>query len=266
MSSNSVGSRLMMTRACAVALRHQRETCRRPDDERRTDRDEKIGRASHLLGALHLPLGHRLTEGDRRGLDMAVAGRARRRAPARIEEPLDPRQLIARRAIEAGRVGCIAMQLYDVFRSNARGLVQVVDVLSHHAGRLAGAVERSKRLMPAPRLGAAELILHGETPPPGLVARLLAGEEIREVDRPHLGPDAAGERKSGMPHSVEMPAPVKGTMTPASSTSARRRSMAVVTSGAIMLCPGGRSAVRGRGISAHAVPRWQFPPHVDTLT
>src|SRR5262245_60281732 len=45
-----------------------------------------------------------------------------------------------------------------------------------------------------------------------------------------------GDRKSGMPHSVEMPAPVNGTMTLASSTSSRRRATAVVTSGAIMVC------------------------------
>src|SRR5882672_4336398 len=43
-----------------------------------------------------------------------------------------------------------------------------------------------------------------------------------------------GERKSGMPHSVEIPAPVKGTMTRAPSTSSCSLSMAVSRSGAIM--------------------------------
>src|SRR5688572_21374473 len=43
-----------------------------------------------------------------------------------------------------------------------------------------------------------------------------------------------GERKSGMPHSVDMPAPVNGTMTSASPTSSRRRLTAVFRSGAIM--------------------------------
>ena len=84
------------------------------------------------------------------------------------------------------------MQLDDVFGRNARGLVQVVDILSHHAGRFARR-DRAKRAPVAPaRLRAAELFLHGEAPPPGLVARLLAGDEVREVDRPHPGPDAAG--------------------------------------------------------------------------
>jgi hypothetical protein len=36
-----------------------------------------------------------------------------------------------------------------------------------------------------------------------------------------------GERKSGMPHSVEMPAPVNGTMTRERSINPRSRSMAV---------------------------------------
>ena len=43
-----------------------------------------------------------------------------------------------------------------------------------------------------------------------------------------------GERKSGIPHSVEMPAPVNGTILLDPSIRARRRSMAVGTSGAIM--------------------------------
>ena len=43
-----------------------------------------------------------------------------------------------------------------------------------------------------------------------------------------------GERKSGMPHSVEMPAPVNGTITLASSIMSRRRATAVGTSGATM--------------------------------
>ncbi len=43
-----------------------------------------------------------------------------------------------------------------------------------------------------------------------------------------------GDRKSGMPHSVEIPAPVNGTMLSASSIRSRRRAMAVCKSGAIM--------------------------------
>src|SRR5207248_2059709 len=74
----------------------------------------------------------------------------------------------------------------------------------------------------------------------------------------------SGERKSGMPHSVEMPAPVNGTMTSASPTSSRRRAMAVFTSGAIMYSgPDGRPPFRRRQnevnheISAHDAARAQ---------
>src|SRR5215831_8885151 len=43
-----------------------------------------------------------------------------------------------------------------------------------------------------------------------------------------------GERKSGIPHSVEIPAPVNGAMKRAPSTSSCRRSRPVSRSGAIM--------------------------------
>src|SRR3974390_742580 len=43
-----------------------------------------------------------------------------------------------------------------------------------------------------------------------------------------------GERKSGMPHSVEIPAPVNGTMLAAAWTSSCRRAMALSRSGAII--------------------------------
>src|SRR5256886_11715127 len=46
-----------------------------------------------------------------------------------------------------------------------------------------------------------------------------------------------GERKSGMPHSVEIPAPVNGTMMRATSTSSPNRSMALSKSGAIIYAP-----------------------------
>src|SRR5690606_20325689 len=40
-----------------------------------------------------------------------------------------------------------------------------------------------------------EMLLHGEAPPPALVTRLLAREELAEIDRPHPRPDAAGRAK-----------------------------------------------------------------------
>src|SRR5262249_40763243 len=46
-----------------------------------------------------------------------------------------------------------------------------------------------------------------------------------------------GERKSGMPHSGEMPAPVKGKMTSAAFTRSRRRTIPVSISAVIMYFP-----------------------------
>src|SRR5215471_18632702 len=43
-----------------------------------------------------------------------------------------------------------------------------------------------------------------------------------------------GERKSGIPHSVEMPAPVNGTIASEFATRSRSRSSAVCKSGAVI--------------------------------
>ena len=117
------------------------------------------------------------------------------RARSRVVALPDPRQLVARAAAEAGRISRVAVQLDNMFGSNARGLVQVVDILSHDAGRLAAPVKAGERAVSAPGFRPTELFLHGEAPPPGLIARLLAGDKIRKVDRAHLGPDAARRTK-----------------------------------------------------------------------
>src|SRR5580693_628145 len=62
-----------------------------------------------------------------------------------------------------------------------------------------------------------------------------------------------GERKSGMPHSVEMPAPVKGTMTLALPTRSLRLVIAELRSGAIIfLTPSALSYIK-RGQSGATV-------------
>jgi hypothetical protein len=70
--------------------------------------------------------------------------------------------------------------------------VQIVDILRHHGGNLASPVEARQRPVAAARFCAAELLLHGESPPPAFVPHLLARQELAEFDRPHLGPEAAG--------------------------------------------------------------------------
>src|SRR5262249_16227895 len=78
-----------------------------------------------------------------------------------------------------------------------------------------------------------------------------------------------GERKSGMPHSVEIPAPVNGAMTRAPSTSSCNSSMAVSRSGAIMyassvLVPGDTKRSHDE-ISAHHAARAQPRPSARLL-
>src|ERR1700686_84301 len=75
--------------------------------------------------------------------------------------------------------------------------MQVVDVLGDDGGNLAGAIEARQRPVASPRPGIAELVAHGKTPPPGFVARLLAGQELVERDRLVLGPKAAWRAKVG---------------------------------------------------------------------
>src|SRR6202023_3364626 len=68
----------------AVALRHQREYGRRPDQERRPDRQKQIAMKRKVLGALHCGIGHGLTERYGGGLDVAATAAVRRAAVRRI--------------------------------------------------------------------------------------------------------------------------------------------------------------------------------------
>src|SRR5262249_47806168 len=82
---------------------------------------------------------------------------------------------------------------------DARGLVQVVDVLCHEAGRFAGVLERGERPVATPRLSLGERLIHRKAAPPGLVARLLACLEFIERDWCVFGPKSAGRTKVGNP-------------------------------------------------------------------
>src|SRR5262249_21876582 len=66
-----------------------------------------------------------------------------------------------------------------------------------HARNLASTIEARQGQVSAAGLRAAELLLHREPPPPGFAAHLRAGEEVAEVDRPHLGPDPIRRTKVG---------------------------------------------------------------------
>src|ERR1700719_2611486 len=95
----------------AVALRHQREYGRRPDQERRPDRQKQIAMKRKVLGALHCGIGHGLTERYGGGLDVAATAAVRRAAVRRIHPLPHPGKLVARVAVEAGGKSRIAVQL-----------------------------------------------------------------------------------------------------------------------------------------------------------
>ena len=158
MSSKSVGFAIDDDQPGAVALGHQRKPA-----AGQTTSDEPIARnrsqaSVSACGAPHRVFRHRLTERDGRGLDEAAARRAiRRAAVGRVQALAHPRQFVALLAIEAEGVGRVAVQLDDVFGCNARGLMQIIDVLRDHRRHLAGAVEAGQRPMSAPGWAPAEL-------------------------------------------------------------------------------------------------------------
>jgi hypothetical protein len=122
---------------------------------------------------------------------------AHRRRAVVLERDAQIGDLVARAAIEARRVGRVAVQFDDLVLRNSGGLVQPVDVLGDHRRDLAAPHQRIDRAMAAVGERRPEDLLHREAPPPGFAARLLRGEELAEIDRRHLRPDAAGAAKIG---------------------------------------------------------------------
>ena len=114
--------------------------------------------------------------------------------------------------------------------------MQIVDVLRHDRRHLAGAIEAGERAMAAARLRVAEFSsMAKRRRQNSLRASWLARNSSNGIGRflVHIPP---GERKSGMPHSVEMPAPVNGTIDAAPWTISRRRAMAALEVGSDHPC------------------------------
>src|SRR5262249_15201516 len=100
----------------AVSFGQQGESGGRQVHERGADCEKKITVKSQLLGAAHLPLGHRLAERDRRGLDRTAAVGAIRRTLAGLRELLPhPGELVSPAAVEARGIAVVAVQLDHVF-------------------------------------------------------------------------------------------------------------------------------------------------------
>jgi hypothetical protein len=69
--------------------------------------------------------------------------------------------------------------------------MQIVDVLRDQPGHFPRLVERGEREMAPAGRRLGEIFFHGETPLPRLIAHLLTGDEIVEINRLIFGPDAA---------------------------------------------------------------------------
>ena len=144
-----------------------------------------------VLGARHLDLGHRLAERDRGGLHDAVALLADRQRALAQERLLDRLQLVALAAVEAARVGRVAVQLDDLRLRHARALVQAVDVLGDDRRHLALLDQPGERAMAGIGFGLEHGLVGRELAPPRFAPHLLRRHEVVEVDRLVLGPDAA---------------------------------------------------------------------------
>ncbi len=83
------------------------------------------------------------------------------------------------------------MQFNDIAGQNARGLMQIVDILRDDRGHFARTVQAREREMPATRLRRCKMRVHGETPAPRLIAHVGAGHELIEGNGLGFGPQAA---------------------------------------------------------------------------
>ena len=234
-SSNSVGSRLMMTRAAPLRLAISGNPA-----AGHTTSDEPMARnrsqlRGQLLGALHRIGRHRLPERHGRGLDVAAAGAIRRALAVGLEFFAHPGQFVALGAVEADGVGGIAVQFDDILGRDAGGLMQIVDVLRHQRRHLAGAIEAGERPMAAARLRLGETLLHDEAPPPGFVAHLAARHEGVERDRLVLGPQAAGRAEIRNAAFGRDPGPGEGQIRPRVLDQVAQPEIAVSRSGAIIV-------------------------------
>src|SRR5512135_2328332 len=73
--------------------------------------------------------------------------------------------------------------------------MQIINILCNDGRDFAHTVEGSQRAMAAPRFCRSKRRLHGETPPPGLVAGLCTDNEFIERDRSMPTPQAPGRTK-----------------------------------------------------------------------
>ena len=192
-----VGSRLMITSLAPFCLAMTGNPAAGWDLQRGADGEKQVtGQGCHL-GQVHLAFRHRLAEGNRCGLDDAATGRAGRRAIDPVKFGSDPIEFMAGIALKALGVGAVAMQFDDLFRLQAGGLVQAIDILGDDVAELAQAGQFGKGAMSPARLDLADLLADLQVTVQGLAAHFRRRHEGLEVDRLVPGPDAAGRAEIG---------------------------------------------------------------------
>ena len=205
--------------ASAGGLRRRHAVGGRVDAERRADGQQEVA----LLADLQRPLDdlrhQRLTERDGVALEDAAALEARRILLAG-PDPLE--RLGHRPAVVATPAPCPPHRAVDLDHQLDVGaglLVQAVDVLGDDGVQLAPALQLDDRVVATVRLGPPPGI--GSAVAPGLPADVGIGEVVLERRRllgaGFLVQTPCGPRKSGMPESVEIPAPVRTVIRSASS-------------------------------------------------
>ena len=96
----------------------------------------------------------------------------------------------------------------SVLRKPGR-LMQSVDILGDKAFELPRYCHSGERPVRGIRLCFLKKVLHLKAPIPVFKAAFFKGKKILVLNRLALGPYPSGDRKSGIPDSVEIPAPVK---------------------------------------------------------
>lgn len=101
-------------------------------------------------------------------------------------------EFVTASAVEAFRVGRIAVEFDHFIVGDARGLVETVDVLGDHVGDFAGLRKRRDDAVATIGCGRSDSLFGADLSAPGFATHLFRGEEVVEHNRLILVPDPAG--------------------------------------------------------------------------
>ena len=248
--SNGVGWAFTITRRAPLASATRAARRRGTRRARSRARGTRRRRGRSPLRPVQV-LGHEvLAEADRRRLQDPAAVEARGIRLART----DPVERLAHRAAPPARhalhLAHVAVDLDDLLGRRPRRVVQAVDVLGHERVQAGAPLELGERDVAGVGLGVPHAARQPVLPRRAADARGRRGStgssrSSRRRDSSSRRP--CGPRKSGMPDSVEMPAPVRTTICVGSrqpQTSSRSKSMSGSIARDVMASASGMSDAR----------------------